>query len=58
MKNLFNLRKWWCNQVADFKEFSETLGLKQGLQQMAVGMLLGVGLLLACGLGEWLEKNV
>lgn len=40
----------------EFNELAETIGLKNSLQQMAVGAALCIILLAACGLGEWLNR--
>ena len=56
MKQRKTMRQWWREQKADFKELAERVGLKQGLQQMAVGALMGVCLILVCCAAEWLES--
>lgn len=43
-------------QKADFQEFAELIGLKNSVQQMAVGAALCILLLAACGVGEWLNN--
>ena len=49
MRTLSNIRK-------EFNELAEIIGLKNSLQQMAVGAALCIILLAACGLGEWLNR--
>jgi hypothetical protein len=52
------MRKSWIHfiekQKADFQEFAEIIGLKNSVQQMAIGAALSILLLTACGVGEWL----
>ena len=43
-------------QLADFRELADRVGLKQGLQQFAVGALMGTCLILVCCAAEWLES--
>lgn len=50
------IRLWLQKQREDFQEFAQLIGLKNNLQQMAVGAALCIGLLMACGLGEWLNS--
>ena len=40
----------------EFNELAEIIGLKNSLQQMAVGAALCILLLAACGFGEWLNR--
>ena len=56
MRNLRTLRQWWRDQVADFNDLADRLELRNGLQQMAVGALMGICLILVCCAAEWLES--
>lgn len=49
MRTLSNIKK-------EFNELAEIIGLKNSLQQMAVGAALCIILLAACGFGEWLNS--
>ena len=48
------MKNWLRKQREDFQEFAELIGLKNSVQQMAVGAALCIVLLMACGIGEWL----
>lgn len=50
------IRLWLRKQKEDFQEFAEIIGLKNSVQQMAVGAALCILLLAACGVGEWLNS--
>lgn len=54
------MKKSWSRfiqkQKEDFQEFAELIGLKNSVQQMAVGAALCILLLAACGVGEWLNS--
>lgn len=50
------MKNWLRKQREDFQEFAELIGLKNSVQQMAVGAALCVLLIAACGVGEWLNK--
>jgi hypothetical protein len=56
MKQRKTMRQWWREQLADFRELADRLELKQGLQQFAVGALMGTCLILVCCAAEWLES--
>lgn len=56
MRNLRTMRQWWRDQVADFNDLADRLELRNGLQQMAVGALMGICLILVCCAAEWLES--
>ena len=54
------MKKLWSRfvqkQKADFQEFAELIGLKNSVQQMAIGAALCILLLAACGVGERLNN--
>lgn len=50
------MKNWLRKQREDFQEFAELIGLKNSVQQMAVGAALCILLLAACGVGEWLNN--
>jgi hypothetical protein len=50
------MKNWLRKQREDLHEFAELIGLKNSVQQMAVGAALCVLLLAACGVGEWLNN--
>ena len=54
------MKKSWSRfvqkQKDDWQEFAELIGLKNSVQQMAVGAALCILLLAACGVGEWLNN--
>ena len=52
------MKNWLRKQREDWQEFAAMIGLKNNLQQMAVGAALCLGLLMACGLGEWLNSFI
>lgn len=59
-KNKIIMRKSWSRfvqkQKDDWQEFAEIIGLKNSVQQMAVGAALCILLLAACGVGEWFNS--
>ena len=55
------MRKSWSRfiqkQKEEWREFAEIIGLKNSIQQLAVGAALCILLLAACGAGEWLSHQ-
>ena len=55
------MRKSWYRfvqkQKEEWCEFAEIIGLKNRIQQLAVGAALCILLLAACGAGEWLSNQ-
>ena len=55
------MRKSWYRfvqkQKEEWREFAEIIGLKNSVQQLAVGAALCILLLAACGAGEWLSHQ-
>ena len=45
-------------QKTDWREFTEIVGLKNSLQQIAVGMAMGIILLVILGVGEWISRLI
>lgn len=43
-------------QKTDWQDFCEIIGLKNTMQQLAVGAALGILLLIVCGVGEWVAS--
>ena len=60
-KNEISMRKSWSRfiqkQKEEWREFAEIIGLKNSIQQLAVGAALCILLLAACGAGEWLSHQ-
>ena len=60
-KNEISMRKSWYRfvqkQKEEWREFAEIIGLKNSIQQLAVGAALCILLLAACGAGEWLSNQ-
>ena len=50
------MKNWLRKQQEDWQEFAELIGLKNSVQQMAVGAALCILLLAACGVGELLNS--
>ena len=51
------MKNWLRKQLEDFQELCEIIGLKNSAQQLAVGAALGLILLLACGVAEWISRQ-
>lgn len=45
-------------QKDEWSEFAETIGLENGLQQLAFGFAIGMIILLICGVGEWVHDLI
>lgn len=45
-------------QKTDWREFAEIVGFKNSLQQIAVGMAMGIILLVILGVGEWISRLI
>lgn len=45
-------------QKTDWREFAEIVGLKNSLQQIALGMAMGIILLVVLGVGEWISRLI
>lgn len=50
-----SVKNWWRRQREDFSELCQIIGLKNSMQQMAIGAALCILLLVACGFAEWLN---
>ena len=48
-----SVKNWWRRQREDFNELCQIIGLKNSIQQMAIGAALCILLLVACGVAEW-----
>lgn len=45
-------------QKTDWREFAEIVGFKNTLQQIVVGMAMGIILLAVLGVGEWISRLI
>ena len=45
-------------QKTDWSEFAEIVGFKNTLQQIVVGMAIGIILLVILGVGEWISRLI
>ena len=45
-------------QKTDWREFAEIVGFKNTLQQIAVGVAMGIILLAILGIGEWISRLI
>ena len=45
-------------QKTDWREFAEIVGFKNSLQQIALGMEMGIILLVILGVGEWISRLI
>lgn len=45
-------------QKTDWREFAEIVGFKNSLQQIAVGMAMGIILIVILGVGEWISRLI
>ena len=45
-------------QKTEWREFAEIVGFKNSLQQIAVGMAMGIILLVILGVGEWISRLI
>ena len=45
-------------QKTDWREFAEIVGFKNSLQQIAVGMAMGIILMVILGVGEWISRLI
>ena len=45
-------------QKTDWSEFAEIVGFKNTLQQIVVGMAMGIILLVILGVGEWISRLI
>ena len=45
-------------QKTDWREFAEIIGLKNTMQQIAVGIAMGIILLVILGVGEWISRLI
>ena len=45
-------------QKTDWREFAEIIGFKNTLQQIAVGAVMTIILLVTLGVGEWISRLI
>ena len=45
-------------QKTEWREFAEIVGFKNSLQQIAVGMAMGIILMVILGVGEWISRLI
>ena len=45
-------------QKDEWSEFARVIGLKNTVQQLAVGMAMGILLLMVLGVGEWVHDLI
>ena len=45
-------------QKTDWREFAEIVGFRNTMQQIAVGAVMGIILLVILGVGEWISRLI
>ena len=50
------ISKLWASFIDEVKGFCWVIGLRTDAQRLAIGLALTIGLLMACGIGEAIQR--